>query len=426
MTIFERLRRVRVLRALYRLPWAPRMYHFALAFLGALLYGFPSRRLRVIGITGTKGKTTTLELLREMFEAAGEPLAVLSSIRVKVRDGEGKNLSKNTMPGRFFIQAFLRRAVRAGCRTALVEVTSEGMVLSRHRFIRWSAGLITNIAPEHIESHGSFEKYRDAKLAFLKAAARSGRACPNRLGSRGGRVFVNGDDAPSSYFSEHLPPESVEMYRTDTLPELPETLKQALPGEFNRQNVAAAVSVARSFGVGEEEVSRGLSSFRGVPGRMSFVQERPFAVVVDYAHTPDSLKAVYTTLRDAKVWKRLICVLGSCGGGRDKWKRPVMGGIAAELCDEIVLTNEDPFDEPPEAVLDQIASGIPAGTSYKKIVDRREAIRYAISLAKDGDCAVMTGKGSESSIRVAGGEEIPWNEHQVAEEVLRELGKTLG
>lgn len=155
----------------------------------------------------------------------------------------------------------------------------------------------------------------------------------------------------------------------------------------------------------------------GVPGRLEYVQQRPFAVVVDYAHTPDSLTRVYQFLKGAH-HGRLICVLGAAGGGRDRWKRPEMGKVAAELCDDIVLTNEDPYDENPESILNEIASGFPHVRNFHKILDRREALRKAISLAKPGDVVVATGKGSESSIHLAKGKKVPWNERQEIERML--------
>ncbi|MDE2015126.1 MAG: UDP-N-acetylmuramyl-tripeptide synthetase [Patescibacteria group bacterium] len=390
-----------------------------------MFYGFPGKIIFVIGVTGTKGKTTTLELLNAILEAAGKKTALMSSLRVKMGEQSKKSNFGNTMPGRFYIQRFLSDAVRAGCKYALVEVTSQGAVLYRHRFINWNAGVLTNLSPEHIESHGSFKNYRRAKLGFL-----------NYVGVRGGRIFINSEDENSGFFLEKLAKFNPIVFSRETeeservFPKFnPARLAVAteppkfLPSDFNRDNVAAAAAVAHSLGIPEKIIEEALLNFRGVQGRAEFLQRRPFSVVVDYAHTPDSLRKIYEALRvEAVKGSRFICVLGAAGGGRDKWKRPEMGRVAAEFCDEIFLTDEDPYDENPGQILSEIKSGIPDGKSLvtREIPDRREAIKAAVGLAGNGDTIIATGKGSEDWIHVANGRKIPWNERAILEEVLNE------
>jgi UDP-N-acetylmuramoyl-L-alanyl-D-glutamate--2,6-diaminopimelate ligase len=436
--MLEKIKNFPLVKFFYNLPGAARLYHFLWAFLGAVAAGFPSRYIYVIGITGTKGKTTTLEVLNSILEEAGKKTALLSSLRVKIDDRSEKNKLGNSMPGRAYIQRFLRKAVNAGCKYALIEVTSQGVVFHRHRFINWNVGILTNLAPEHIEAHGSFEKYREAKLNFLKY-----------VGMKGGRIFINCDDANADFFVNKLgdyKPMCYSKKNENVLRILPNIHRvhgvsdQAPPkfrlSDFNKENVAGAVAAASYIGISEKIIEEALRSFGGVRGRFEFVQHRPFAVVVDYAHTPDSLKRVYEELRNysaavAKNSPRMICVLGAAGGGRDKWKRPVMGKIAAEYCEEVILTNEDPYGEKPEKILDEISSGfskLPITNrqlpKVYKILDRREAIKKAISLAGDGDVVVCTGKGSEDWIHVARGKKIPWDERAVIEEELknRKLG----
>jgi UDP-N-acetylmuramoyl-L-alanyl-D-glutamate--2,6-diaminopimelate ligase len=406
MSFIESARRNPVLKSLYKLPGIAWSYHFGLALFGAAVCGFPSRSLTVIGVTGTKGKTTVTELLAAVLQAAGHKTAVLSSVHSRIGDRDIPNRTGNSMPGRFFIQRFLRDAKKAGCNYAVIEVTSQGVVQERHRFIEWNIAAITNIAPEHIESHGSFENYRDAKLAFLQYAV-----------SRSATAFVNADDERSQYFKENLPQESLVMYSKQSIEAWPENLFGGLPGEFNRQNMAAVLAVSRKLNIADAAVMAALENFKGVPGRMEFVAESPFRVVVDYAHTPDSLEAVYKALRaDMKPGANLIAVFGSCGGSRDKWKRPVMGEVAARYADHIVLTNEDPYDEDPMAIIDDIYKGIQKPAL--KIVDRREAIRKAFELAKPGDTVIMTGKGSEVSIHVEDGKVIEWSDKKEAQRAL--------
>ena len=391
----------------------------------------------MVGVTGTKGKSTTVELMGAIFEAAGEKTAVLSSITRKIGSKREKNMTGNTMPGRFAIQKFLHDAVRAGCTYAFIEVTSQGVLQHRHEFIDWNAAVFLNLAPEHIESHGSFEAYRAAKVSFFEYVARSPKK--ERL------FLVNEADASAKYFEdsvrhnygnaiirfsgeEFLRKELAARYDLRS-EKVRAELGEWLLAEFNLENAAAAASLATARKVHWEAIEKALVGFEGVSGRLEVVQRKPFTVVVDYAHTPDSLRKVYTTLRrDFLVHPHegsLIAVLGSAGGGRDKWKRPEMGRVAGEICSSIVLTNEDPYDESPREIMKEIKNGI-LSTSFSpanlfEIVDRKEAIIKAIMLAEKGDVVVMTGKGSESWIHGARGEKIPWNEREMAEAALREM-----
>lgn len=375
----------------YSIPGLPWLYHFSWSFLGAAVYGFPSKDIFVIGVTGTKGKTTVIELLNHILEVAGEKTAVLSSIKVKVGNKEDKNKTETTMPGRFFIQRFLRQAVKADCRYAIIEVTSEGISANRHRFIKWDVVGLINLAPEHIEAHGSFERYKEAKLKLFKIAK---KLC-----------FINKDDKYAEEF-ERVAQGRVVWFRKSEL-------KSKLMGEFNRYNVGMAEAITKELGVSEKNIVKAVLEFSGIPGRMELVQKEPFAVIVDYAHTPDSLRVVYESL--ATKYKKIICVLGSAGGGRDKWKRVEMGKIAAEYGDEIILTNEDSYNEEPEDIIEEIAQGCPKA---QKIVDREEAIKTAINLAQPGDVVIITGKGSENSIHIKGGKTIDWSDKET---VLKNL-----
>ena len=346
-------------------------YHYFLAFIGNILYGFPSRKIFVLGITGTKGKSTTVELINAILEAAGKKTALLSSIRSKIDQESEKNQTSMTMPGRFALQRFLRRSVNTGCEYAIIEVTSQGVLQYRHRFIDWDGALFLNLHPEHIEAHGSFENYRDAKARFFKDVARFSKK-PRKF------FYINEADQNQNYFSNAASDTgkiacfSREKFIENELNGGKEFIGDWLSSDFNLENAAAATSFALSRGIAWPVIKNALTNFKGVPGRMEYVQREPFAVVVDYAHTPDSLEKIYQALTSEnpnskiqitnefqipKSKSDLICVLGAAGGGRDKWKRPEMGKIAARYCKEIILTNEDPYDEPPETILDQIAVG---------------------------------------------------------------------
>jgi len=405
--ILESFKKVPLFRWLYKLPWAPSLYHYSLALLGAIIYRMPSRRTVVVGVTGTKGKTTTLELINAGLEAAGLRTALLSSHRIKVGEKSEKNLLGNTQPGRFYIQAFLREAVSQGCTHVLLEIPSEGVVRHRHRFISFDGAAFINLHPEHIESHGSFEKYRDAKVKFFKDVERGVFKSKDRF------FVVNRDDPNANYFIKEVDSERL-ILATRT------SKKIGHRGKFNLENAGIAEAVLHRLGIGDDIVTAAFQRFDGVPGRMEFVQEAPFSIIVDYAHTPDSLEAVYTSLKEEEKPNKLICVLGSAGGGRDKWKRPEMGRVAGEHCDKIFLTNEDPFDEEPDQILEEIEGGITAGKrrKVKRIIDRKEAIEEAIKAAAKGDVVIITGKGSEPYLRVKNGEKIPWSDVGVAKEAI--------
>ncbi len=417
-----------------RLPGAFSAYHFLWSWIGAPWHGRPSENLFVIGITGTKGKTTTLELLNAILETGGKRTALLGSYRVKVGEESGKNALGNSMPGRGYIQKFLARAVAEGCNYALVEVTSQGVVAHRHRFINWNIGAITNLAPEHIESHGSFENYRAAKLSFLRYVLK-----------KGGRIFLNRDDKYFEFFKDALPGERTMTYGKDDewikqyLPKLSPMrslqggpVKKFLMSDFNEENVALAVAVAREIGIPGKMIAEAIMHFEGVPGRMEFVQSGELTAVVDYAHTPDSLEAAYRAVKPQPTphypEPRLICILGSVGAtgdqrtSRDTWKRPEMGKIAAHYCDKVFLANEDPYEEDPMQILNEIEAGILEVPFPRpdviKIPDRHEAIWQAVADMKAGDVVIGTGKGSEDWMHIADGKKIPWNERKEFEEAF--------
>ncbi|HVO28454.1 MAG TPA: UDP-N-acetylmuramyl-tripeptide synthetase [Candidatus Paceibacterota bacterium] len=415
-------------------PTAVNAYHFLWAWAGARLHKRPSRRLFVIGVTGTKGKTTTLELLNAILEAAGKRTALLSSLRVKIGGDSRKNPTGNSMPGRGYLQKFLKQARRERCGYAIIEVTSQGVVQHRHRFIDWNLGVLTNLHPEHIEAHGSFENYRAAKLAFLKYVLK-----------KGGKVFLNRDDANFDFFSRELAQagdRAIGFSRADT--QVKEHLSRVgrahdregdparaefLMSDFNAENAAVAISIAKELGIPDHTIEEALIVFKGVPGRMEFVSEGPYTAIVDYAHTPDSLEAAYRAARAELVegiggtpGGRLVCVLGAAGGGRDAWKRPEFGKIAAHYCDEVILTNEDPYDEDPQAIIDAVAAGV-AQMPYPrpdvvKVLDRGEALAKAVDGMDEGDIVIATGKGSEDWIHAAHGKKIPWNERATVQELL--------
>ena len=370
-------------------------YHYSLSLISAFWYRFPSNKIIVIGVTGTSGKSTVVSLTNDIFKEAGFKTASMSSIKFTIEDKEHENKLKMTMPGRMKIQRFLRKAVNTDCKYAILEVSSEGIKQHRHKFINFNVVVLTNLSPEHIEAHGGFDNYKEAKLRLFKENKNV--------------HIINKDDKNAKYFLE-IPAKQKIEYGIDDKNLLPDHLN--LLGEFNMYNAITAVRIATSQGISLDICKKALEKAKGIPGRMEIVINQPFTIIVDYAHTPDQLEKVYQSLKN----KKKICVLGSCGGGRDKWKRPMMGKIASRYCDKVIITNEDPYDENPVEIINQVAGD----TSAQKILDRKEAIKKAIELAGPNDVAIITGKGSEPWMCLEKGKKIPWSDRQM---VIDFLGK---
>ncbi len=401
-------------------------YHYTLAWLGAVIYRFPSREIKVVVITGTKGKSSTTEILNAVLEAAGKKTAAAGTIRFKINDRTWDNKYKMSVPGRFFLQKFLRQAVDAGCEYAILEMTSEAAKQYRHKFIDFNALLFLNISPEHIESHGGFENYLAAKLKLAKALNNSPKQ--NKI------LVVNADDPASDKFIAAAPSAHVEkFFLKQAEPYILDhfglfmtyktrNIRSHLQGIFNICNILAALTYASTQGVSPATADEGLKKLKGIPGRVQKItlpahhplaSRQNFTVVVDYAHTADSLEKVYGVFKDSQK----ICVLGNTGGGRDTWKRPEMAKVANREASHIILTNEDPYDEDPMKIVNDMLPGITT-TPYEVIMDRRQAIHKAISLARKDDTVIITGKGTDPYIMEADGKKTPWSDAKVAQEEL--------
>lgn len=398
-------------------PFLP-LYHRVFAWLLAAFYGFPGHRMVVIGVTGTKGKSSVSDMLFTVLHHAGYPAAVAGTIRFAIGEDSEPNLFKMTVPGRGFIHAFLARARAQGARYAVVELTSESVRQHRHRYLSLDALVFTNLQKEHIESHGGLEQYAAAKLEIGKELGRS----PKRPRA----IIANADDPRSAPYlalpvEQQLPfsySEATDVIlgpgtATFTYQDVRFSLK--LPGSFSIMNALAVIRAASFVGVPLPVIAEGLAKLERIPGRTERIEEgQNFQAIVDYAHTPDSLRALY----EAYPCRR-ICVLGNTGGGRDTWKRPEMGRIAEEYCDAVILTNEDPYDEDPHAIVAAMAAGMKRTPEI--IMDRRAAIAHALSLARSGDAVLITGKGTDPYIMGANDTRTPWSDAAVVREELRKL-----
>lgn len=444
------------------------IYHFCLAFLGAIVYRFPGKKIAVIGVTGTKGKSSTTEIVNAILEEAGAKTALANTIRYKIGEKEWPNMFKMTMRGRFFTQKFLRQALNAGCTHAVIEVSSEGVPQYRHKFLFLDALIFTNLAPEHIESHGSYENYVRAKVKIakeLEAPAKKAmrKVWPSRLenseetprldAGRGGLfeepflpepvLIVNADDSEAEKFLALNVKNKITYSLKDAVGVKANekgssfqsgklVVHSQLPGIFNVYNMLGAITYARFAGIKDETIKKALEKIDFIRGRMEKIttmEKDGFDVVVDYAHTPESLKAVYESYGKPG-GARLICVLGNTGGGRDTWKRKVMGGIADDYCEEIILANEDPYDEDPRKIVEEMKKGI-VKKPVEIIMDRREAIGFAIKKAaalrqaqgarNENIALLITGKGTDPYIMEAGGKKTPWDDATVARDELQKL-----
>ncbi len=395
------------------------VYHRVLSFVMAFSYGFPARELVVIGVTGTKGKSTVAEMLFSILRAAGHKTALISTIRFAIGDDSEPNRYKMTLQGRGFAQAFMRRALAAGCTHLVIEVTSESVLQYRHWFLELDGLIVTNIQREHIESHGSFAKYVAAKRVIVDTLVRS----PKHV-----RVLVANTDIPEAraFLSARVPKaigfsaselqnisgnERRVRFEYEGVP-----FSLPLAGTFNAMNALSAIKLCEAFGVPLVTSAKALATLPVVRGRVEHIDAgQDFLAIVDYAHTPDSLRALY----DAFPSRRKICVLGNTGGGRDTWKRPEMGRIADEVCESVILTNEDPYDEDPRAIVAAMARGMKRAPDI--IMDRREAIRAALRAARTGDVVLISGKGTDPFIMGPRGTKEPWSDAVVVREELERV-----
>ncbi len=438
-------------------------YHYLLAWFSAFIYRFPSEKLIVIGVTGTTGKTTSVYMIAKMLEAAGYKTGYTSTAMFNDGKKEWLNDKKMTMLGRFFTQRMLREMVSNGCKYVIVETTSEGIVQFRHKFINYDILVFTGLYPEHVDSHGGFENYKKAKGELFKYL----KSCKvkyvdenrNIVISKSGikkldfsrikkTTIVNLDDEHVDYFLGFWSGQKYgyrlsggkkeENKKIDELVEYGDievsgegtsmkinnkTINLKLLGSFNATNAMNAVCVGMSQKMNIDIIKKSLEDVVGVPGRFECINEdQDFIVIVDYAYEPNAVINLYKTLKLIP-HKKIIHVLGSCGGGRDVARRPKMGKLAGENADYVIITNEDPYDDDPGIIIDSVTAGAEnvgkkIDKNLFKIIDRREAIKKALSLANKGDIVLITGKGSEQAICIANGEKISWDDRAVVRGLL--------
>ncbi|MPZ24105.1 MAG: UDP-N-acetylmuramoyl-L-alanyl-D-glutamate--2,6-diaminopimelate ligase [Dehalococcoidia bacterium] len=423
--------------AVYAVPDSRR----ALADAAAAFHGFPAKRLKVVGITGTKGKTTTTYLASAVLEAAGLSTGLLSSVEFKIGDRFEVNGSQFTTPESLEVQALLARLVEAGAEYAVVESTSHGLKLDRLRNVEYDVGVFTNLYADHMDFHPDMDDYlRSKALLFRWLDESEDKGIPKT-------AILNADDPNSNYLREQTAKARLITYGVKALDadvtapgaELSDRgsrfklltpagsiwIDSPLPGLFNVYNSLAAAAVGFSQGLSLDAIAAGLHSVSGVPGRVERIESgQPFGVIVDYAHMPESLTSVLQALRPLTIG-RLITVFG-CGGDRDPGRRTGMGKAAAENSDFTVICNDNPRTEDPVQIIQAIADAMLAagrheGKDFVRIPDRRDAMRFAFENARAGDVVLVAGKGHEPYL-IVGHEYLPWADREVARQVLGQLG----
>lgn len=410
--------------------------HWAEAILANIVYGFPARKLKVIGVTGTDGKTTTSTLITAMLRDSGFKVGMMTTISLDLGDGPIPNPTRLTTVTSFSLQRGLRQLKKAGVDWVVLETTSHSLAQHRVWGVPYSVVAMTNVTHEHLDYHGTFENYRDAKKRLFELCN------ANKKGLRIG--IVNADDKSGPLFAkaiEHpvlygVDKGDIRAVKTTTTtkgsgievhsPKGDLSLRVNLPGSFNVYNALAAAGVGQAVGLSNEQIEKGIASLDNVEGRMTSIDEdQNFSVIVDYAHTPVSFEKIFNEMRPVTKG-RVIVVFGSAGR-RDEAKRPLQGEVAGRLCDVVVVTEEDDRDQDGEQILNQIAEGAQhAGKTRNKdlflIHDRARAIGKAIEMAKAGDTVLLLGKGHEKSILTNFGKK-DWDEAGVARKALQGLRK---
>ena len=404
----------------------------SMSVLAAAFYDYPSRELSVIGVTGTDGKSTTVWLIHQLLDALGKSNGFISTVQMQTENRVIENPLRQSTPEAPDILRLLRRMADAGNRYAVIEATSHGLAAETGRLsaVQFTAGVCTNISHEHLEFHGSFERYRSDKANLFRALPENGFGVVN-LNDPSNQYLADQSGAPVLRYGLKNPQADLwaEVTQSDLSGSLftlhhggqELTTQLNLPGSYNIENLlAAALTVLRLNSLCLQDLAVAIPKLQGVPGRMESIDRgQPFRVIVDYAHTPQSFAKLLPLVRE-HTGGRLVVVFGSAGE-RDLAKRPLQGELAARFCDIVILADEDPRGEEPTAILEQIAAGCRKEVQLILIPNRREAISRAFTLAERGDTVLLLGKGHEKNIIYADGP-IPWLEAKVARDILEQMG----
>lgn len=399
----------------------------ALAFLSANFYENPSQKLRLVGVTGTNGKTTIASLLYQLFKNAGYKVGLLSTVKILVDETEYK--ATHTTPDSLTINYFLNEMVATGCEFCFMEVSSHGVHQKRTEGLHFEGGIFTNLSHDHLDYHNTFAEYRDVKKSFFDHLPKSAFAIVN-VDDKNGAVMVQNTKAKKVTYAL----KSYADYRAQILENQftglllkvnNHELWTKLIGSFNAYNLLAIFATAIELGLEEQEALRLVSALESVSGRFQYiVSEIKITAIVDYAHTPDALENVLKTIENIRTRNEQLITVVGCGGDRDKTKRPIMANIASELSDKAIFTSDNPRTENPETILEEMEKGVEP-QNFKKtlsIIDRKQAIKTACQLANSGDIILIAGKGHETYQEI-NGVRHDFDDMKIVTELLQQLNK---
>jgi UDP-N-acetylmuramoyl-L-alanyl-D-glutamate--2,6-diaminopimelate ligase len=399
----------------------------ALAYMAANYFGNPSQNLKLVGITGTNGKTTIASLLFQLFKKAGFRVGLLSTVKIMVDDIEYK--ATHTTPDSITINHYLKEMIDMEVEYCFMEVSSHGIHQKRTEALHFAGGVFTNLSHDHLDYHATFAEYRDVKKSFFDNLPKTAFALSN-IDDKNGLVMLQNTAAKKRTYAL----KSYADYKAQILEnQLSGLLLKIngnevwvkLIGTFNAYNLLAIYGTAIELGLESLEVLRLLSDLESVSGRFQFiVSNANITAIVDYAHTPDALENVLKTINDIRTKNEQLITVVGCGGNRDKAKRPIMAGIATELSDKVILTSDNPRNEDPEVIIAEMEQGV-APQNYKKslsIADRKQAIKTACQLAQPNDIILIAGKGHETYQQIQGVRH-DFDDMKTVKEILEQLGK---
>ncbi|HYE82691.1 MAG TPA: UDP-N-acetylmuramoyl-L-alanyl-D-glutamate--2,6-diaminopimelate ligase [Clostridia bacterium] len=398
----------------------------AMPVLAAGFYGNPTQKLQLIGITGTSGKTTTSYLVKSIFEAAHKKIGLLGTISTQI--GDKVYVSSKTTPESLDLQSLFREMVDMGMDYAVMEVSSHSLELGRVDGCKFSAGVFTNLSQDHLDFHKTMDSYREAKkklffktrdVNIINTDDMHGKLIAEEIKSLKLPLLTFGIDEKADIMAKDIRIDSKGVSFIMTTPEYDAELKIRIPGKFSVYNALAAAAAAYSAGIDSKTIRDGLYKVDCVPGRSEIIEtDTPYTVIRDYAHKPDGLEKILTAIRQYS--KGRIITMFGCGGDRDRDKRPMMGKIAGELSDYVIITSDNPRSEEPMDIIRQAEAGIKStGCDYICIENRRDAIKYALTIAKPDDIVLLAGKGHET-YQVLKDRTIPFDERDIVAELLRE------
>lgn len=399
----------------------------ALSFLAANYYNNPSQKLKLVGITGTNGKTTIASLLYQMFKKAGYKVGLLSTVKIMVDEVEYK--ATHTTPDSLTINQYLDEMVEVGCEFCFMEVSSHGIHQKRTESLHFEGGVFTNLSHDHLDYHDTFAEYRDVKKSFFDGLAKSAFAITNADDKNGAVMLQNTNAKKRTYALKTYADFKAQILENQlsglVLKINTDEVWTKLIGSFNAYNLLAIYGVALELGIESTEALRLLSELESVSGRFQFIiSESKITAIVDYAHTPDALENVLKTIDDIRTKNEQLITIVGCGGDRDKTKRPIMANIAASLSDKAIFTADNPRTENPQTIIEEMEVGV-EGQNFKKtvsILDRKQAIKTACQMANPGDIILIAGKGHETYQEI-NGVRYDFDDMQIVQELLKQLEK---